>query len=209
MIGGSVATPAWARLTLGYALFSALLSVAAFTVKRLLFNRLDTIATFYYGADPFAHLSLGVIADRLQSTVLHGQYLWLPGLVLLLAAIWLRDLRLVVGWVAFFPYWLFNFLSVGDLNFWLGSYKAFPLILTMTWPAVLALRVPPQTRNALGIVQAAVLLSATLSWENGGLRLAPPTGIDGLRWRWELRRKPSRRNSTAHSRAGSINLPLA
>jgi hypothetical protein len=60
-----------ARLTLGYALFSALLSVAAFTVKRLFFNRSDTITTFYYGAEPFAHLSHGVIADRLQSTVLH------------------------------------------------------------------------------------------------------------------------------------------
>jgi len=181
-----------ARFTLGYALFSALLSLAAFTVKRLLFNRLDTIATFYYGADPFAHLSHGVIADRLQSTVLHGQYLWLPGLVLLLAAIWLRDLRLIIGWAACFPYWLFNFFSILDMSAELGGYKAFPLILTMIWPAVLALRAPPQTRRALGIVQATVLLSATLSWENGGLRLAPPSGIDGLRWRWELRPETER-----------------
>jgi hypothetical protein len=118
--------------------------------------------------------------------------LWLPGLVLLLAAIWLRDRRLVVGWVAFFPYWLFNFLSIGDLNFWLGTYKAFPLILTIIWPALLALRSPPQTRGALGIVQAAVLVSASLSWENGGLRLAAPTGIDRLRWRWELRPETER-----------------
>ena len=37
-----------------------------------------------------------------------------------------------------------------------------------------------------------MLLSATLSWENGELRLAPPSGIDGLMWRWELRPETER-----------------
>jgi hypothetical protein len=180
------------RHTFGYALFSALLSVVAFAVKRLYFNRLDTIATFYYGANPFAHLSSGVISDRLQFTILHGQYLWLPGLVLLVGAVWLRDLRLVIGWAASFPYWLFNFFSILDVSAELGGYKAFPVILTMIWPAIIALRSPQGTRSALGIVQAAVLLSATVSWENGGLRLAGPSGIDGLRWRWELRPETER-----------------
>ena len=180
------------RHTFGYALFSALLSAMAFAVKRLFFNRFDTIATFYYGAHPFAHLSSGVISDRLQFTILRGQYLWLPGLVLLIGAVWLRDLRLVIGWAAFFPYWLFNFFSILDVSAELGGYKAFPLILTMIWPAIIALRSPLQARSALGVVQIAVLLSATVSWENSGLRLAAPTGIDGLRWRWELRPETER-----------------
>jgi hypothetical protein len=176
----------------GYALISALFSVLAFSVKRLFFNRVDTIADFYYGAHPFAHLSLGVIADRLQFIVHHGQYLWLPGLVLLVGAIWLHDLRLIIGWIAYIPYWLFNFFSILDLNAELGTYKAFPFILTMIWPAVVALRSPLQTRRALGMVQAAVLLSATVSWDNSGLRLAAPSGLDGLRWRWELRPETER-----------------
>jgi hypothetical protein len=87
---------------------------------------------------------------------------------------------------------LFNFFSILHMSAELGGYKAFPLILTMIWPAVLALRAPPKTRSALGTIQAAVLLSATLSWENGGLRLAPPNGIDGLMWRWELRPETER-----------------
>ena len=180
------------RHTFRYALFSALLSAVAFAVKRLFFNRFDTIATFYYGTHPFAHLSPGVISDRLQFTILHGQYLWLPGLVLLIGAVWLRDLRLVIGWAAFFPYWLVNFFSVLDVSAELGGYKAFPLILTMIWPAVIALRSPPQSRRTLGIVQVAALVSATLSWENGGLRLAPPSSIGAMRWRWELRPETER-----------------
>jgi hypothetical protein len=172
--------------TLGYAVLSVLLSVAATVVKWLFFNEVDIFSLFYYGPQPFSHLSSELVADRAQSTILHRQYLWLPGLALLAGAIWLRDARLLIGWVAFLPYWLFNFFSILDLNAELASYKAFPFILTMIWPAILALRSPAQTRGALRIVQVAVLLSATLSWEGGGPRLAPPSGISSLIDRWLL-----------------------
>ena len=118
--------------------------------------------------------------------------MWLPGLVLLLAAVWRREPRLAIGCVAFFPFWLFNFFSKYELNAQLGSYKAFPLILALIWPAVLALRSESQARKGLGVVQAAVLLAAVLSWENGGLVLAAPAGIDGMMWRWQLRPETDR-----------------
>jgi hypothetical protein len=171
---------------MGCAGFSALLSVTAFVVKRLFFNEVDIFSVFYYGPQPFAHLSFEIIADRAHSTIVHRQYLWLPGLVLAAGAVWLRDARLVIGWAAFLPYWLLNFFSILDLNAELGSYKAFPYILTTIWPAVLALRSPAGTRRALGIVQAGVLLVATLSFEDGGLRFAPPSGIEAMVWRWAL-----------------------
>jgi hypothetical protein len=174
------------RQILGYAVLAALSSVAAFIAKRLFFNNVDIVSYIYYGEHPFAHLSSEIIAERLQFIIFHGQYLWMPGLVLLAGAIWLRDSRLVIGWVALLPYWLFNFFSILDLNAGLRSYKSFPFVLTMIWPAVLALRSPPPARSALGIVQAAVLLSATLSWEGGGLRLAPPSGISSIIDRWVL-----------------------
>jgi hypothetical protein len=80
-------------------------------VKRLFFHEVDIFTVFYYGAQPFAHLSPDVIASRVQSTIFHRQYLWLPGLVLLVGAVWLRDARLIIGWAAFFPYWVLNFFS--------------------------------------------------------------------------------------------------
>lgn len=171
---------------LGYAFLSAALSVAFWTVKRLSFNGVDTVAVYYYGAEPFAHLSLSLLTERLSFTLLHGQYLWMPGVVLLAAAYWLREPRLAIGWVAFFPYWLFNFLSKGDLHAHLGSYKAFPLILTMVWPAILALTSEPAQRRAFGWVQTFVLAAAILSFEDGTVRLAPPLGMAGLVERWSL-----------------------
>ncbi len=183
------------RHTLYLATLSALLSVVSFVVRISFFYQIDTFS-YYYGADPFSHLSLSLLMARLQFILAHGQYLWLPGLALLTAAIWLRDIRLFFGWAAFFPYWLFNFLSIEDVAGDLRGYKAFPLILTMIWPAVLALRSPRQMRYALAAVQALVLLSGTIAWENGGLRFAAPYGIDVLIDRWTLR--PETENGTLY-----------
>lgn len=167
------------------AALSVALSVVSFVVKQLFFTQIDMFS-YYYGPDPLSHLSAGLLLDRLHTTLLHGQHLWLPGLVLLAAAIWLRDARLTFGWIAFFPYWLFNFLSNEEINAQLAGYKAFPFILTMVWPAVLALRSPPRKARALILVQALVLISANVAWEDGALRLAPPSRIEALAVRWTL-----------------------
>jgi hypothetical protein len=174
---------------LRFAGLSILLSAVAFAVKLSFFNLRDATSTFYYGSPPFGHLSVGLIEDRLSHTILHQTYLWLPGLVLLVGAIWRRDPRLVIGWIAFFPYWLFNFLSKSDLNAALGSYKAFPLVVTLLWPAIIALDRARPDRGPLGLLQMAVLVAAGVTWDNGEWRLAPPTGWPQLADRWVLRRE--------------------
>jgi hypothetical protein len=45
------------RWTLVCALLSALLSVMAFAMKQLFFKEVDIVSVFYYGEQPFAHLS--------------------------------------------------------------------------------------------------------------------------------------------------------
>jgi hypothetical protein len=97
-------------------------------------------------------------------------------LVLALAAIWLRDPRLFVGWGAFAPYWLVNFLAKEAVNPQLISYKPFPFILTMVWPALIALADPTPNRRSLGIVQAAVLASALIAVNDQGIEFLPPLG---------------------------------
>ncbi len=174
------------RQAFRFAGLSLLLSVASFTVKLSFFNLRDSMTSFYYGSPPFGHLSAGLLEERLQFLLVHESYLWLPGLVLLVAAMVCRDPRLIFGWIAFFPYWLFNFFSKGDLNAALGSYKAFPFVVTLLWPAILALGAARPGRYRLGIVQMLLLVSATLTWENGEFRMAPPTGLANLINRWAL-----------------------
>ena len=177
------------RKTLLLASLSLLLSVAAFVVKRAFFNSRDVMGDVYYGSPPFGHLSAGLLEARLDYTIFHESWLWLPGLVLLAGALWRRDARLLIGWVAFMPYWFFNFFSKGDLNAALGSYKAFPIMVALLWPAILALGRGGAERRALGLVQMAVLIVAVVTWEDGGLRVAAPTGLEGLANRWLLHKE--------------------
>jgi hypothetical protein len=162
------------RQILIYAVSSVLIAVAGFTVKRIFFHDADIIGDFYFGPDPFAHLSAKLLGERLEYTLLYLQFVWVPGVVLAAAAIWLRDPRLFLGWVAFAPYWLVNFTSKLDINAQLIGYKAFPFILTMVWPALIALAEPMPDRRRLGIVQAAVLLSALVALNDRGVELLPP-----------------------------------
>jgi len=164
------------RTVLIFAVGSALLSVAAFAVKRAFFHEVDIIGEFYFGADPFGHLSWTVIAERARYTLLYVQYLWMPGIVLAAAALWLRDPRLIVGWIAFMPYWLVNLLSKVEGYAHMDSYRPFPFILTMVWPALIALAEPAPDRRRLGITQAAVLATALVTVSGRGVELLPPLG---------------------------------
>jgi hypothetical protein len=171
---------------LHYAGASVLLAVAAFTVKRLFFHQVDIVADFYFGPDPFSHLSWGLLAERLRYTLLYLQFVWLPGIVLAAAALWLRDPRLIIGWIAFAPYWLINFISKGDFNAQLISYKPFPFILTMLWPTLIACAEPTADRRRLGIIQIGVLLSTLVAINDNGVELLPPLDLEHFAEAWFL-----------------------
>jgi hypothetical protein len=170
-----------------FAGISIALSAASLAVKHVYFYQLDVMTAVYYDPWPnsFAHLSGRIIMERLRMT-LNARYLWLPGLVLCIGALVLRDARIAVGWMAFFPYWLFNFLSKAALSAVLGTYKVFPLILMLVWPAIIGIKAPQRRRAAFCVLQFAVLLSATIGWREGAPRFAVPTGIEQLKERWLL-----------------------
>lgn len=168
---------------LGFALMSSMLSVTAFATKARYFTGHDVVAAFYYG-DAFNHLTADLLHRRADYYLHHAQYLWLPGVVLLIGAATLRDIRIAIGWIAFLPYWLFSFLSQGELNAEMGAYKAFPLVLSLVWPALLV-RIAPEARSrGLVWVQAGVLLAACVSYEDGSIQVGAPFGIAGSVHRW-------------------------
>ena len=97
-------------------------------------------SAFYYAPWPnsFAHLSGPIIIGRLKSIIFNVQYIWVPALLLCAGAALLRDVRLSFAFFAYLPYWIFNFFSRSDTNAELGSYKPFPFVLMLVWPAILA-----------------------------------------------------------------------
>jgi hypothetical protein len=185
------------RKLLIYAATSALIAIAAFTVKRTFFREVDIISDFYFGAHPLAHLSWKVIGERIGHTLFYLQFVWMPGVFLALGALWLRDPRLFIGWIAFAPYWLVSFLAKDEASSQLSSYKPFPFILTIVWPALIALAEPAPDRRRLGIVQVVVLASALLAVNDRGIEWLPPLGPAHFAEAWLPQPDTGRRRSTA------------
>lgn len=173
---------------LATALGSTALTVIAFVIKRRYFNQFDSLSAFYYPPWPhtFDHLSGAIIAERAHLILRDASYIWLPGLVLIAGAAVLRDIRLAFAFFAYLPYWAFNFFSNGELNAVLGSYKSFPFVPMLLWPAILAVRAAPTRRQGLAALQIATLLAGSFGWHDGTLRFAYPPGVEALKSRWEL-----------------------
>jgi hypothetical protein len=160
-------------------------AIAAFIAKAQLPMSLDTINTFYYvKSAPLAHLSMDLILHRLGFLAGPGLYVILGGGTLAAASLWLRDWRPMVGWFAFLPYFLFNFFSKLDVAANLGSYKSFPYVLTLVWPALLLLG-PMRGEGRLKWVQVAVLFSGCVAIHDGSLGLV--RSVSELADRWSLR----------------------
>jgi hypothetical protein len=170
------------------ALISTVLSVATIAFKREYFHLFDVMSAVYYPPWPnsFAHLSGPLIMARVKSVILIAQYIWLPGVLLCVGAALLRDLRLTFAFVAYLPFWIFNFFSILDMNATLDSYKSFPFVLMLVWPAILAVRASAHRRRALALLQVAVLLAASFGWRDGAVHFAAPTGVEQLKRRWLL-----------------------
>jgi hypothetical protein len=181
-------TPPTRRL-LHLAAASIALSLISFTIKQTWFTEFDVMTAVYYRPWPnsFAHLSPPLLLERLHIILHDSQYLWVPGLVLCLGAILLRDARLAIAWIAYLPFWIFNFFSLLDLNAYLGTYKAFPFVLMLLWPAILWSTKPGTPRRPFLLLQTAVLLAACIGWQDGSTHLVHPTGLAQLKRRWLLR----------------------
>ena len=73
------------------------------------------------------------------------------------------------------------------MNATLDTYKSFPFVLMLVWPAILAATAEPHRRRSLALLQIAVLLAATFGWRDGGVRFANAASIGDLKRRWLLR----------------------
>jgi hypothetical protein len=124
------------RLRRGIALcaVSVACTVAAFAVQHVFFPGYGVFAREYYDpANLFGHLSGAVILGRAMHIFAEAQGLWVPLIVLAIAAAVLRDAELLVGAIALLPYALVNFLPrhgmAGDRRPKQAAERAAPLPL--------------------------------------------------------------------------------
>ena len=177
-------------------------TAAAFAVQHVFFPGYGVFAREYYDpANLFGHLSGAVILGRAMHIFAEAQGLWLPLIVLAIAAAVLRDLDLLVGAIALLPYALVNFLAKNQLFALLETYKGFPFALVMVWPAIVALTRPPDARRCYLWLQAAVLAGGLFGIAGGRAYFIEPDGIGEAEGRWLA--QPYTQNAEAYRDFGA------
>ncbi len=164
----------WIALTAG-ALIAALV---AFRLGPLLASYSMNLGQLIYFGEPlFSHLSLADTAERLVRFFTRRTPVWVPLAVLLVAGILLRDLRYIAGVVAVLPWLILNvgLARTGSASS-LDGYYAFPILVAVAWPSLVALlEIHQPTGRSSGKAIWLSLQALTLAAASSPpIRLEPP-----------------------------------
>ena len=131
-----------------FALAALFYAIAAMAGQRLLFPGTSAFARVYLGDPPLAHLSAGLIADRISFFLAGRPYILYPALGACIWALRARNPYIVLGFAAAVPWTLLHLLAKSPLAGALVSYYAFPFLIALAWPLIGVMRQRQRTGNA-------------------------------------------------------------
>ena len=187
---------------IAFCILAVALSALAFAFQKIFYPNFDLINELYYPTkNPFGHLTPWLVLERWDYTVLHRQYIWLPCLFLLVGGMYLKDAKLVAGSLAYIPYWLVCFFAKLKVAGTLESYKTFPFILIMLWPAFFSQK-GSRKRNSYAVLQILLLVAGLVGWDGDKVVLLDPFGPELLLTRWSP--QPEWQSARDYKRFGRI-----
>lgn len=173
------------------------LAALSYYVQTSLFHVFDQVNVSYYTlSDPFGHITEDLLTKRAWTIFYTKPGVWLPLAILLLASAFFRDAELLAGAIGFLPYLLAMFLAKMELAGLLESYKPFPLVVAMLWPAIVVLQKPRYMWRAYMLLQF-LLLVAGLCYLSGPM-------VEALHARWTP--MPLTQNAQVYRRFGDTVL---
>ncbi|MGF1498472.1 MAG: hypothetical protein ACFB8W_16860 [Elainellaceae cyanobacterium] len=124
------------RRTLAYIGVGFFYSVMALVIQKQFFPSDSAFTRIYIGEPPFAHLTSSLLAERAEYYLTERFDLYWP---LLAVAIWAwlaRNPYLLIGYLAYVPWFLLNASAVSGAAGRLFTYYAYPFIISLFWPLV-------------------------------------------------------------------------
>lgn len=149
------------RVWLGFACAGFLWSCLAIGFMVVFFRGDSAFGRIYLGEPPLAHLNIDLLIRRSAYLLLNRAYIWGPLLVYGIWALRSRRLWMLVGYAAFFPWFLLNFLAYQEVAATFSLYYSFPFALAALWPlpALLVFGEKPSGRPRLAWIAAALAVS--------------------------------------------------
>jgi hypothetical protein len=136
------------RTECSFALAALFCAIAVMAAQRLVFPGTSAFARVYLGDPPLAHLSAGLIAQRIHFFVVGRPYILYPALGTCLWAVRARNPCIVLAFAAGIPWLLLHLLAKSPLAGTLVSYYAFPFLIALAWPLLAVMRQRQRTGNA-------------------------------------------------------------
>ncbi|MCW0422201.1 hypothetical protein [Xanthomonas sacchari] len=146
---------------LGLAFFSFFLGVVFLGLQKMVFDGHSLLREEYLGDPLYAHLSVGVIRERVQNFLLNCRFLWYPILVALGGAVLLRNVLPILGWIAYLPWLLLNLFAVQEIKAEFSIYTGFPFVVAMFLPLIAVQRL--RSTGLAASTGRAVVVCAVLS----------------------------------------------
>ncbi len=131
-----------------FALAALFYALAAMAVQRLIFPETSSFTRVYLGDPPLAHLSAGLIADRIGFFLVGRPYILYPALGACIWALRARNPYIVLGFAAAIPWALVHLLAKSPLAGTIVSYYAFPFLIALAWPLIGVMRQRQRTGDA-------------------------------------------------------------
>jgi hypothetical protein len=130
-----------ARMGAGLAVLCVIISFATLAVQLAIFSDgafgadgMDSLHAVYLGRPTLAHVDWPFLVHRALRLGQNRSYIYLPPLVTILLAIWLRNLGLALGPLAGIPWMALSLVAVSPVAGELMSYYGFPLMIGLCWP---------------------------------------------------------------------------
>jgi hypothetical protein len=189
------------RTEWSFALAGLFYAIAVMAVQRLLFPETSAFGRVYLGDPPLAHLSAGLIADRILAFLVGRPYILYPALGACIWALRARNPHIVLGFAAGIPWVLVHLLANSPLAGMLVSYYAFPFLIALAWPLLVVMRQRQRTGNAGDPTSAIVGFAALLALSFlPGIGMHDPGRLPLPRAFWQ---PPSRAQQAATDRAAA------
>jgi hypothetical protein len=141
------------------------LSIAAILAQKFFFHGDNALSAVYMGNPPYAHLSSELILTRIRWLWEWRPSLFIAPLVTFTWAVLARNPYIVLGYVAYIPWTVFNLTASLSPAGHLSSYYSYPYLIALMWPIIGSQIGQPTTSLSLRLLgQALVLSGAFAGW---------------------------------------------
>ncbi len=129
----------------------------------------STFQDIYSGNPPFAHITAHMLWQRATIMSTEHFYLWSSFLITAFVAYRARNPYMLVGFLAYIPWFILNWIALNPNTGHLYAYYAFPFITSLAWPliSVMLHHGNPLPRYAVKQafkLQVAMVLLALVMW---------------------------------------------